>query len=117
MALTGFAVLLSLALFARFLSHLPGPIRTRFALAGMIYFCGALGVEALGGWRAETMGMNNMTHSLIATVEEDMEMIGVALLVVGLLKHMATEGMSLMVSARENRALPADSETRDRAAA
>ena len=111
------AVLLSLALFARFLWQLPAPTRTRFVLEGAIYFCGALGVEALGGWRAETMGMNNMTHSLIATVEEDMEMIGVAVLVVGLLKHMAREGMSLVVSADEHRAVPAESETRDRTAA
>lgn len=65
----------------------------------MIYFGGALGVEALGGWRAEAMGMNNMTHSVIGTIEEGMEMSGVAMVIVALLRHPAEQGMSLLVSA------------------
>ena len=111
------AALVSLGLFARFLWHLPAPIRTRFVLAGVIYFSGALGVEALGGWRAETMGMNNMTHSLIATGEEDLEMIGVATLIVALLRHMAVERMSLLISSADRAALPSDAESAERAAA
>jgi hypothetical protein len=38
------------------------------------------------------MGMNNMTHSLIATVEEVLELAGVAMFLVALLRHL--EGMA-----------------------
>ncbi len=84
-------VLLFVLAYARFLIHLPASTRRRFLLAGIVYVTGALGVEALSGWRAETMGMNNMTHSLIATVEEVMEMTGVAIFILALLRHLGGE--------------------------
>jgi hypothetical protein len=86
------AVLVFAAIFARFVFHLPAPIRWRFVAAGAVFVGGALVVEALGGWRAETMGMNNMTHSLIATVEEVMELTGVAWFLVTLLRHLGDPG-------------------------
>ncbi len=85
--------------FLRFLLQLPAATRNRFVIAALVFCTGALGVEAVSGWRAETMGMNNMTASLIATVEEDLEMIGVAVLIVALLRHMAAERMSVFLSA------------------
>jgi hypothetical protein len=78
-------------LYLRFLGHLPERTRRRVILAAMLFVGGALGVEALGGWRAETMGMNNMTHSCIATIEEVLEMTGVALFMVALMRHLAGE--------------------------
>lgn len=88
-----FVLLVGLA-FLRFLAHLPAATRWRVVVAGLVYVTGALGVEALGGWRAETMGMNNMTHSLIATVEEVMEMAGVACFLVALLRYMEEQRMA-----------------------
>jgi hypothetical protein len=82
------AVLVFAALFTRFVFHLPPATRWRFIGAGVVFVLGALVVEALGGWRAETMGMNNMTHSLIATVEEVLELAGVAWFLVALLRHL-----------------------------
>ena len=82
--------LLGLA-YLRFVLRLPAATRRRFIWAGLVYVGGALGVEAISGWRAERMGMNNMTHSLIATVEEDMEMAGVAMFTVALLRYMGGE--------------------------
>lgn len=82
------AVLALGALFARFVFHLPAATRARFLGAGIVFVAGALVVEAIGGWRAETMGMNNMTHSLIATVEEVLELAGVAWFLVALLRHL-----------------------------
>jgi hypothetical protein len=83
--------------YAKFLAHLPPVTRRRFIVAAIIYVGGAVGVEALGGWRAETYGMNNMTHSCIATVEEVMEMTGVALFLVALLKVLSREQPALGV--------------------
>ncbi len=93
------AALVTGLLFLRFVLHLPAGTRNRFVLAAVVFCTGALGVEAISGWRAETMGMNNMTASVIATVEEDLEMIGVAIAIVALLRHMAAERMSVFMSA------------------
>lgn len=82
------AVLALTAVFARFLFQLPDATRARFIAAGIVFVAGALVIEAIGGWRAETMGMNNMTHSLIATVEEVLELAGVAMFLVALLRHL-----------------------------
>jgi hypothetical protein len=84
----GAIVVLCLAVvFARFVLHLPPATRWRFLGAAVVFVTGALGVEAIGGWRAETMGMNNMTHSFIATIEEVLELAGVAWFLVALLQH------------------------------
>ncbi len=101
------AVLITGALFLRFAAHLPAATRNRFIAATFVYFGGALGVEALSGWRAETMGYNNMTHSLIATVEEVMELSGIAMVIVALLRHMQAHGIALTLSADEPGAKPA----------
>ena len=96
------AVLALTAVFARFLFQLPAATRGRFIAAGVVFVAGALVVEAIGGWRAETMGMNNMTHSLIATVEEVLELAGVAMFLVALLRHL--QGMVPGVPGGEARA-------------
>jgi hypothetical protein len=95
------AVAVVAVLFLRFALHLPSATRNRLLAAAVVYFVGALGVEALSGWRAETMGYNNMSHSLIATVEEVMELTGVAMVIVALLRHMQAHGMALTLSADE----------------
>jgi len=95
------AVALGGILFARFLAHLPAATRNRLIVAAVLFVTGALGVEAISGWRAETMGMNNMTHSLIATVEEVLEMSGVACCIVALLRHMAEHDMGFSAEATE----------------
>jgi len=89
--------------YAKFLAHLPPATRRRFVIAAIVYVAGAVGVEALGGWRAESHGMNNMTHSCIATVEEVMEMAGVAMFLVALLRILTREGPALEVRIGEPR--------------
>jgi len=100
-----FVALVGLA-YVPFLAHLAAKTRWRFMVAGAIYVGGALGVEALGGWRAETHGMNNMTHSVVATVEEVMEMTGVAIFLVALMRELAGEGrpLELAIGAPESAA-------------
>jgi hypothetical protein len=93
-------------LYIPFLVHLPASTRRRFITAAVVYVGGALGVEAVSGWRAERMGMNNMTHSLIATVEEVMEMSGVAMFIVGLIRHLAEERAVIELKAAKNARVP-----------
>ena len=96
-----FVALVGLA-YARFLAHLPPAMRARFVIAAIVYLVGVLGVEAISGWRAERMGMNNMTHSLIATIEEVLEMSGVALFIDALFRHLSggRDVLEIAISAR-----------------
>ena len=103
-------------LFLRFFLHLPAATRWRFFWSGVVFVTGALVVEALGGWRAETMGMNNMTHSLIATVEEVMEIAGVAGFLVALLRYWGELGGGsdpMAIAARNGEAAAVDDATED----
>ncbi len=103
-------------LFLRFFLHLPAATRWRVFWSGVVFVTGALVVEALGGWRAETMGMNNMTHSLIATVEEVMELAGVAGFVVALLRYWGGLGGNrnpAVAVARNDEAVASDDDTPD----
>lgn len=71
--------------FRRFLLGLPARTRGRFLLAAALYLGGALGVEALGGAYDRSHGDQNLIYSMLATVEETLEMIGVIVLIHALL--------------------------------
>ena len=84
----GLVLVLILGLFfLRFLLFLPMTTRRNFLLAGTIYIGGAIGLELVGGWYAESHGKENMTYSMIATIEESFEMVGLILFIRELLKY------------------------------
>jgi hypothetical protein len=73
----GIALVLILGLlFLRFLLHLPASTRFRLVMAAIIYLGGAIGVELIGSQYAELYGYENWTYSMIATLEESLEMAG-----------------------------------------
>lgn len=85
-------VLLTAAVvFFRFWLHLPVPTRTALAVAGLVFLSGAVGVElqershvveGVDMWR-------NLPLVLSMTVEETLEMLGAALALRALLRHIA----------------------------
>jgi len=86
----GIALVLVLGLFfLRFLLSLPATTRRRFLIAATLYLGGALGVELIGGQYAELHGFESFTYSMIATVEESLEMAGLILFIRALLKYCA----------------------------
>lgn len=86
----GIAVVLVLTLFfLRFLLRLPAKTRFTFIVAGTLFIGGALGLELVGGRYAELHGQENLTYSMIATVEESLEMAGVIVFIYALLKYIA----------------------------
>ncbi len=88
--LPGIILVLLLALFyARFLRQLSTKPRLTFMLAGTLYVGGAIGVEMIGGWYTGLHGRENLTYSLIATVEESLEMIGTIVFIWALLEYIA----------------------------
>lgn len=74
--------------FARFLWRLPRCTAAVFVLAATLYLGGAIGVEMLGGRYAEQNGMLSLTYSMIATLEESLEMAGVIVFIWALLRYL-----------------------------
>lgn len=83
-----FLVMILIPFFLKFLMRLERSTRTVFLIAGVIYLTGAIGFEYLGGLYAEHHGIQNLTYSMIATVEESLEMTGVIVFIWALLRHM-----------------------------
>ena len=84
----GIALVAALALFfLRFLLRLPARTRFTFVFAGILFVGGAIGFELIGGRYAELHGHQNLTYSMIATVEESLEMAGVIVFIYALLKY------------------------------
>jgi hypothetical protein len=75
--------------FLRFLLDLPATTRFMFLLAAIIYIGGAIGVELIGSSHAELHGYENWAYSMIATVEESLEMAGLIVFIGALLNYCA----------------------------
>ena len=81
-------------LYLRFLVHLPARIRNLFILAGLCYIGGAVVVEAISANRYAADGGVTFPYLAIATVEELLEMWGVALFIYALLSYMVVTGIT-----------------------
>jgi len=79
-------VLVGLA-FLPFWLHLPGRTRLLIFLSAGLFVGGAIGVEMLSGAWADRYGEENLMYSLIITVEETCEMLGVVVLIGALLDY------------------------------
>lgn len=75
--------------FFRFWLHLPRQTRFTLAIAASLYLSGAMGGEMIGGYWHENYGTDNLTYSVIYTVEEGLEMAGVITGIRGLLVYIA----------------------------
>lgn len=86
----GIALVLVLGLFfLKFLLRLPRKTRVSFVIAAALYLGGAIGVELIGGRYAEAHGQANLTFSMLATIEENLEMVGSIVFIRALLAHLA----------------------------
>lgn len=89
-SIPGIALILILGLFfSKFMLRLPATTRFRFLMAAAFYIGGAIGVELLGGRYAELHGQDNFSYSMLTTVEEGLEMVGLIVFVWALLKYCA----------------------------
>lgn len=76
-------------LFLRFLHDLPAATRNRFLLAGGVLVGGACGVELAGGYYAELHGTDTWMYSMLATLEEALEMAGLIMFLRALFRFCA----------------------------
>ncbi|MBI1902127.1 MAG: hypothetical protein HYS13_13585 [Planctomycetia bacterium] len=75
--------------YLRFVLALPAATRNLFVLAAAVYVGGAIGVEMLSAYQASRHGQENLTYSLIVTVEEFMEMTGIVVFIKALVDYLA----------------------------
>jgi hypothetical protein len=94
--------------YLRFLWHLPVAIRWRFALAGVVYAFGAVGMEMIAAdYDQKVGGDNNLIFQLINNLEECLEMSGIALFILALLRYMADTMPPLKISIERGQPEPA----------
>jgi hypothetical protein len=72
--------------FLKFLLRLPATTRRWLLLSGALYLGGCIGMELLDGKYVEAYG-ESMTYSVLVTIEEALEMSGLATLIYTLLGH------------------------------
>ena len=75
--------------FARFLLQLPANTRSRFCFAAALYLGGAIGIELIGGSYAKANGQQSLAFSMIATLEECLEIAGLIFFIWALIKFFA----------------------------
>jgi hypothetical protein len=95
------ALLLVLVLgliFLRFWLHLPAPTRAGSLLAAALYLGGAIGIELLGGLHDSIHLVNDFTYTMIAALEESLEMAGLIVFIRVLLDHLAGGRKEMRVS-------------------
>ncbi len=83
----GFVVSIVLA-YLPFVWRLPKQTRNGLLIAGACYVGGALGMELLGGMLAESKGFDAASYILVMSIEESLEMIGIATLIYVLLRYL-----------------------------
>ncbi|MCW5202924.1 hypothetical protein VU12_08275 [Desulfobulbus sp. US4] len=74
-------------LYFRFILRLPRKTTVLLILSAIIFLTGAAGFDMLGGREAELHGYYTITYTVLYTIEEFLEMIGVVLLIYTLLDY------------------------------
>lgn len=83
-----FLLLIFLLVFRKFIQSLPTKTRIMFILAGSIYVGGAIGMEMVGGYIADTYGFNTFAYGMAARIEELLEMLGILIFINQLLVYL-----------------------------
>jgi len=83
-------VFLFVLAYLRFFVNLPPKTRALCFIAGTIFVGGAIGMEMVQARHADLNGMQNATYAMLATVEEFLEMSGVAILVYALMSYLGS---------------------------
>ncbi|MDX1371449.1 MAG: hypothetical protein R3321_03225 [Nitrososphaeraceae archaeon] len=95
----GTIFLLILAItYYKFLFYIPRRTMLLFITSGIIFVCGAIVTEALGGNYVDTHQYRDFTYVIFTTVEESLEMIGLSLFIYSLLDYINNEYKDIHLS-------------------
>ena len=85
-----FLLIIFLLAFRKFIQSLPIKTKTLFIAAGFVYVTGALGMELIGGYIADSYGYNTI-YGIASSIEEILEMLGVVIFIYGLLSYLQAQ--------------------------
>ena len=90
--------------------HLPEKTRNFMLLSALLYVGGSMGMEMVGSYFFLKGGTENMTNAILTSIEEGMEMAGVALLIFTLADYGQSMGKDIKsISIKKNiSAIPKD---------
>ena len=91
-------VLVFAVAYLKFLVHLPKKVAVLVAIAGVVYVAGALGMEMIDGqYYAEHDRAQDEVYVLMTTIEEVLEMVGVAIFIHALATYMVDHVKSVVI--------------------
>jgi len=96
----GFALILFLLVYSKFLFGLPKQTAVFLILSGAAYLTGAVFFDMLGGREAELNGYDSPAYCVLYTIEEFLEMVAIAGLIYTLLGYMEKQCGYLSISLR-----------------
>lgn len=101
----GVFVIIFFAIYLKFMLRLPPKISLMFLISGGIFVIGAIGFELIGSSYYATGSENSLSYTMVSTVEELFEMVGIAIFIYSLLFYIQTElgkwNIKLMIEAPE----------------
>ncbi len=92
-----------LVAYYKFLLHLPRYYMFLFIISGTVYILGAIGLEIIGSNHIYFYGQNNLSYSLLTTLEEVLEMTGILFFIFTITSYISTELADLQISVKENK--------------
>lgn len=93
----GIATAVIALLYLRFVLQLPRATRVRFIVAGLLFLGGALGFEMLSAIAADRSGYDSISYTVLYSIEEMLEMLGIVLFIYALLSYLAEEAGGLVL--------------------
>jgi len=110
-------VLLFVAAYTRFLLNLPARTRNLMILSGAVFVTGALGFEILSHMHAVAHGTQETAmYALLATIEEFLEKLGIALFIYTLMSYIASQAGTVTFALEDGTRIRTDADGRVEAA-
>jgi hypothetical protein len=88
--------------YSKFLFKLPKKTMYLFIASGMIYVTGAMGLEILGGIEDRLHSSSSLVYLLLCTIEEILEMLGIAIFIYTLLSYIREQFQSFSISVKND---------------
>jgi len=87
-------------IYLRFVFSLPRQTRNLFIIAGVTFIAGAIGFEMISANAVEELGEDSVVYTVLYTIEELLEMLGIVIFLHALLRYITEElgGLELTLS-------------------
>jgi len=97
----GIAGSILLILYYRFITALPWTHLRLFILAAVVFLSGAVGLELISGRHVELYGKYSFGNFAYSTLEEFLEMLGIAIFIYSLLRYLSERDAIVSISFRK----------------